>query len=571
MDRPVVRIGRGAGNDIVLQDTQASRHHCQISRQGDGFQIEDLGSTNGTFVNNERITAPWELRPGDQVRIGETTIAFQLAVPAAAVEDGLVQHWEVGPEMRPAGSQQKALKWGLGGLVAVLLVGLGFVIASLLREDQAAITLRSTNPEVTFVPTEAPVEAIVDLPSPSPESLIAVPPTDTPMGEVPTVELQATVKIEQPSPPIEPPPAPKPPEGVPTFPEELEQLPAVVAQVLGDMPPEQLPEALAAQVQSLPPEKVQEMIGALYPGVGMSELPGVVAASFPGLSEKDVQGLLEMAFPGQTMQLPEVGAVGGRIALGISGGTSEQYDLYVASAAGGQPRLLAEHASDPSFSPDGGYIVYHSSAPDKAGLRIMKLAGAGLVPSDDQALTSVASDRCPRFSPDATKILFFNIDRDTLHVINRDGTDRRSVGQGKYPDWSPDGQQIVFQGCTSGGKCGLMVANADGSNSRQITTHANDTMPRWRYGNIAFLSDRDANFEIYVINPDGTWLRRITRNPATDIAPVWDPSGVRLGYRSDRGGDPAVYATSGIGGVDFKQFSAAFNSDWTLAGMDWGR
>jgi TolB protein len=96
-------------------------------------------------------------------------------------------------------------------------------------------------------------------------------------------------------------------------------------------------------------------------------------------------------------------------------------------------------------------------------------------------------------------------------------------------------------------------------------------MPRWRYGNIAFLSDRDGNFEVYVISDNGTWLRRITLNPATDIMPVWDPDGVRLAFRSDRAGDPAVYVTSGIGGGDFKQFSAAFSSDWMLAGMDWGK
>jgi Tol biopolymer transport system component len=53
--------------------------------------------------------------------------------------------------------------------------------------------------------------------------------------------------------------------------------------------------------------------------------------------------------------------------------------------------------------------------------------------------------------------------------------------------------------------------------------------------------------------------------------PVWDPGGVRLAFRSDRAGDPAVYVTTGIGGTEFKQFSAAFGTDWTLAGMDWSR
>jgi TolB protein len=353
---------------------------------------------------------------------------------------------------------------------------------------------------------------------------------------------------------------------MPASPQELEQLPATVASVLGDVPPDQLSEAIASQIQSLPPEQVQQMIASLFPGVDIADLPGVVAASFPGLSEQEVQGLLEMVFPGQSIQIPQVGPVGGRIALGIQDQSRGQYDLFLANAGGGQPTLLVENASDPTFSPDGAYIVYHSSAPDRVGLRIIHSDGTG-----DAALTSTGSDRNPRFSPDGTKLLFSNIDNNTLHTINRDSTDRRDLGQGSYPDWSPDGRQIVYQGCVAGGRCGLIVANADGSDPRQITTHPNDSMPRWRYGNIAFLSDRDGNFEVYVINPDGTWLRRITRDPATDIMPAWDPSGIRLAFRSDREGDPSVYITTGIGGADFKQFSAAFSSDWTLAGMDWGK
>ena len=557
---PVVRIGRGSGNDLVLQDTQASRHHAQISHEGYQCVVQDLGSTNGTFVNNERITAPRALQPGDQIKIGETILTCQQLAPAAAPDNWESQLWAGGTEVQTVDSRQKTLVWGLVGLLAVLLVAVAVVVALMLRDGEDSPTA------VTVAATEMSSEAIVIAPTETSAPVAEGQPTATLMVDVPTVEPVPTVEIEVTAPAVKPPAAPKPPVSMPVSPEDLEKLPAVVAEVLGDVPPDQLPEAIAGQIQSLPQEQVQQMIGALFPGVAIDELPSVVAASFPGLSEQDIQGLLGMVFPGQAIQLPEMGPVGGRIALGIYDRTRSQYDLHLANATGGQPVLLAENATDPGFSSNGTSIVYHSLAPDKAGLRLMKIDG-----SDDQALTSVASDRNPRFSPDGTRILFSNVDNNTLHTINRDGTDRRGVGQGKFPDWSPDGQQIVFQGCVSGGKCGLIVANADGSNPRQITTHANDTMPRWRYGNIAFLSDRDGNFEIYVINPDGSWLRRITNNTATDIMPAWDPNGVRLAFRSDRGGDPAVYVTSGIGGGDFKQFSAAFGPDWTLAGIDWGR
>lgn len=558
VDRPVIRMGRGSGNDVLLQDSQASRQHAEISQQGDQLFIQDLGSTNGTFVNESRITSPRLLRPGDQIRIGETTLTCQVAVSAAAGDEREPPLWNGGTEALPAGRRSRGLVWGLVAVAAVLLVAV--VAALLLRQD----TPEST--PLVIVPDEIQTDAIVVAPTDTAPPAVETQPTTVELAQADTSGLLPTVAVKSTVSPVNPLPTPNPPAGAPGSGQGLEQLPAAVASVLGDVPPDQLPEAIASQIQSLAPQQVQQMIASLFPGVDIADLPSVVAASFPGLSEQDVQGLLGMVFPGQSIQIPQAGPVSGRIALGIYDQSRGHYDLYLANATGGQPVLLAENASDPSFSPDGAYIVYHSSAPDTAGLRIVRSDG-----NEDTALTSAGSDRNPRFSPDGTKLLFSNINNNTLHTINRDGTDRRDLGQGSYPDWSPDGRQIVYQGCVAGGRCGLIVADANGSNPRQITTHANDSMPRWRYGNIAFLSDRDGNFELYVINPDGTWLRRITRDPATDIMPAWDPGGVRLAFRSDRRGDPAVYTTTGIGGADFRQFSAAFSSDWTLAGMDWGK
>jgi pSer/pThr/pTyr-binding forkhead associated (FHA) protein len=560
LNRPMVRIGRGSRSDIVLQDSQASRQHAEISQQGERLFIHDLGSTNGTFVNDSRITSPRLLSAGDRIRIGETTLTCQV-VAADPVPGG----WEPevlngGTEVQPTSRRTKALVWGLVGLAAALLVALAVIAALVLPEERTDSTPAAVASE------EVQTEAIAVRPNETTLPAVETQPTTTRAVEVPTSHLLPTMVIKSTVPPADPQPTPKPPPGMPTSRQELEQLPAAVADVLGDVPPEQLPEAIASHMQSLPPDQVQQMIASLFPGVDVADLPAAVAASFPGLSEQDVQELLATVFPGQTMQTPGAEPIGGRIALGIYDQSRGHHDLFVASATGGQLVLLAENASNPSYSPDGAYIVYHSSEADRMGLRIIRSDG-----TEDTALTSVGSDRNPRFSPDGTKVLFSNIDNNTLHTINRDGTDRRDIGQGSCPDWAPDGRQIVYQGCATGGKCGLIVANADGSDPRQITTHPNDSMPRWRYGNIAFLSDRDGNFEVYVINPDGTWLRRITQDPATDIMPVWDPGGIRLGFRSDRGGAPAVYVTTGIGGADFQQFGAAFSTDWTLAGMDWSR
>ncbi len=72
LEQSISSIGRSAANDIVLNDSEVSRHHARILRQGSIYSIEDLGSTNGTFVNNQRLTSPVSLSDGDLIGFGET-------------------------------------------------------------------------------------------------------------------------------------------------------------------------------------------------------------------------------------------------------------------------------------------------------------------------------------------------------------------------------------------------------------------------------------------------------------------------------------------------------------------
>ena len=66
---PVV-IGRSPGADIVIGDDFVSGKHARISPSGDGAVLEDLGSTNGTLLNGQRVTSAQTLRPGDAIDIG---------------------------------------------------------------------------------------------------------------------------------------------------------------------------------------------------------------------------------------------------------------------------------------------------------------------------------------------------------------------------------------------------------------------------------------------------------------------------------------------------------------------
>ena len=71
-----VAIGRQEG-DLVVEDPEVSRRHAVLRRSGGSVVVEDLDSTNGTFVNGERIRTPMTVGPGDQVRVGRTTLEIE--------------------------------------------------------------------------------------------------------------------------------------------------------------------------------------------------------------------------------------------------------------------------------------------------------------------------------------------------------------------------------------------------------------------------------------------------------------------------------------------------------------
>ena len=69
-----MRLGRETDNDLVLPDKKASRHHAILQKKGVVYQITDLNSGNGTYVNEKRITEPTLLKNGDIVLIGDTKL-----------------------------------------------------------------------------------------------------------------------------------------------------------------------------------------------------------------------------------------------------------------------------------------------------------------------------------------------------------------------------------------------------------------------------------------------------------------------------------------------------------------
>jgi TolB protein len=158
--------------------------------------------------------------------------------------------------------------------------------------------------------------------------------------------------------------------------------------------------------------------------------------------------------------------------------------------------------------------------------------------------TADAANLSPAFSPGGRRLLFES-DRggdSAIYVLTIATCSVKHVTAGMNPDWSPDGKRIVFQRIT-GDSDRIFVARADGTHVRQVTRGrkgelepSDDWFPSWspRRGQIAF--DRDESSErtgverrnVYVVRPDGTGLRRLTRG--LNVGPEWSPDGRRIAW-----------------------------------------
>ena len=235
--------------------------------------------------------------------------------------------------------------------------------------------------------------------------------------------------------------------------------------------------------------------------------------------------------------------------IAFSSNRDGDYDIYIMDINGKNLQNLTNsptHEFKPAFSPDGHRMAYVSSRHDG----YLEIYVMNLSTKVSHRLTHHPKhDVNPAWSPDGQWIAFDSNREETydIYKIQPDGENLQRLtheGNRNYnAAWSPDSQSIAF--ASSRTAPGIYIMDADGRNPRRLANQPRrGHMPSWSpdgkqiaFSDNLILGGRQnlllrREMDIYTVNVDGSDLRRRTRHPADDLAPVWSPDGKSIIYFS---------------------------------------
>jgi TolB protein len=592
----VVKVGRELDNHVVLTDPKASRHHAELRRMGGIIELKDLGSINGTLINDNKIQAEtWiRLKPGQVIQIAETRLiweqdlASQSTVPLKRPQADTIPSAVPPPVVQssPAAKPQTSLApWAVGiGLVLLLLIVAGLLVSQ-------------TNDEDTPGPAAQQPGATADQGDPASQSLGEVPaPTATPSGPqlaIPVIEVLSVDVL-----PIIFGASPSTTDAyifVDVRARNVGNIPYVFS--ISNFSLRTREGQAFAEAGATISENYLRTLGAIdrfenlsltpggsVPGSLVYELP-IAAYDFDlvfegpelapvvlGLGVINMERELKLAAgtpaavldagveeptvePPPTRQstptatrpplipAPQVvarSALQGTIAFPVYNG--ETYDLYFGDVANGDTIFYGSQASQPAFSPDGSRIAFHSWDPGSRGLVTQDISRAnGII------VANFIEDQLPTWTADGEEIVLLTRrsgDRKSNLVkvgSRQERTEGKVIGEGEYPTIGANGR-LIFKGWETTG-FGLRAATDNLADLQSITDSNQDTAPAPAPNGeqVAFMSERSGNWDVYLINLDGSNLRRLTDDEARDGLPTWSPDGNAIAFVSDRGGVWAIW------------------------------
>lgn len=193
--------------------------------------------------------------------------------------------------------------------------------------------------------------------------------------------------------------------------------------------------------------------------------------------------------------------------------------------------------------------------PIAIGLPLAGLVGAALILGLPSRIASLAL---------GSDLIAFSSSREgnyELYLMGAVGSEpTRLTRDGKFaesPAWSPDGDRIAFAGGRDGNSEIYVLTVPDAFEAGELPgvirltdDSASDGDPAWSPdgGRIAFVSNREGNQDVYVMNADGSGVVNLTQSPAAqDRGPAWSPDGRRIAFDSDRGGNQEIYSMNADG------------------------